>query len=251
MYNLVDFSEKKILIAGASSGIGRETALLLNRLGASVILTARREDKLREVMDQTTGDDNACYAVDYADLDSIEGKMGEIVREQGSLDGLVYCAGIGTATPLNMFKPAKMQAVFNVNYFGFIETVRQVTKKGRFNTGMRIVGISSVAAVRGDKTKTAYSGSKAAMDSSVRCMARELADKGICINTVAPAMTATELYQQFQNQNGQTDQSLLRRQYLGIIQTTDVANAIAFLLSPAARMITGITLPVDGGLTTS
>ena len=88
----------------------------------------------------------------------------------------------------------------------------------------------------------------------MRCMAKELAEKGICINTVAPAMTETELFDHFLEKYGDDSESsttLLKRQYLGIIQPEDVANAVAFLLSPAARFITGITLPVDGGLTTT
>ena len=91
------------------------------------------------------------------------------------------------------------------------------------------------------------------MDSAVRCMAKELAEKEICINTVAPSMTATELYNRYVEKYGEdseTNRELLTRQYLGIAQPQDIANAIAFLISPAARFITGITMPVDGGLTT-
>ena len=84
-------------------------------------------------------------------------------------------------------------------------------------------------------------------------MAKELAGKGICINTVAPSMTATELYNHYIEKYGEdsdTNKELITRQYLGVAQPQDVANAIAFLISPAARFITGITMPVDGGLTT-
>ena len=91
------------------------------------------------------------------------------------------------------------------------------------------------------------------MDSAVRCMAKELAEKGICINTVAPSMTATELYERYLEKYGEGSESnreLLSRQYLGIAQPQDIANAIAFLISPSARFITGITMPVDGGLST-
>lgn len=254
MSGFVDFTGKRIVVAGASSGIGRETALLLNKLGASIILIARREDKLKETLKALTGTDNAYYIADLSILDSIEPLFKKIVAEQGKLDGMVYSAGVGTSMPLIMFKPEKVQKIFDINYFGFVECVRQICKRGRFNEGMRIVGVSSVASMRGDKSHMAYSASKSAMDSSVRCIARELADKGICINTVAPAMTATELYNRYVEKYGEesgSNQEILRRQYLGIAQTTDVANAIAFLISSEARFITGITLPVDGGMTTS
>ena len=75
----------------------------------------------------------------------------------------------------------EVQNTFNVNFFGFLEMVRQICRKGRFNPGLRIVGVSSCASLRGDKSKAIYSSTKSAMDSAVRCLAKEMADKGICI----------------------------------------------------------------------
>lgn len=249
-----DFTGKRILVTGASSGIGRQTAVTLNQLGADLILVARREDKLQEVVSKFERGNNFYYTADLSDLNSIEPLFKKIIAEQGPLDGMVYAAGVGTSMPLMQFKPSKVKAVFEINYFGFIECVRQACRKGRFNEGMRIVGISSAASLRGDKSHLAYSGSKAAMDASVRCIAKEVADKGICINTVAPAMTATDMYTRYLDKYGEdsgSNQTILARQYLGIAKPVDIANAIVFLLSPEARFITGITLPVDGGLSTS
>lgn len=254
MNQFVDLTGRKILITGASSGIGKQAALTLNGLGADVILVARREERLKAVLSELEGENNAYYVSDLSEVNRIEHLFRQIVEEQGKLDGMVYAAGIATYTPLKLFKPEKMQEVFNINYFGFIESVRQICKKGRYNEGMRIVGVSSVASMRGDKARLAYSGSKAAMDASVRCIATEVYDKGICINTVAPAMTETEMYFEFMKTEGMSspkNRGILERQYMGIGKPEDIANAIAFLISPAARFITGITLPVDGGMTTS
>ena len=253
MTNLIDLTGRKILVIGASSGIGKQTAITLSKVGATVILTARREDKLRETLSLLEGEGHGIHCFDTQKLDEIETHIKQIVAEFGSLDGMVYSAGLGTAIPLLQTKPEKLQNVFEVNLFGFIESVRQLCKKGRFNPGMRIVGISSCASLRGDKSKTAYSASKAAMDSAIRCIAKEMADRGICINSVAPSMTATELYDHYLEKYGddsETNHELLKRQYLGIAETSDIASAVAFLISPAAKFITGITLPVDGGLTT-
>ena len=117
---------------------------------------------------------------------------------------------------------------------------------------MRIVGVSSVAALTGDGGQTAYSGSKAAMSASVRVMAKELSAKGICINTIAPAMTNTDMMQRYINHVGDDvySNNLLQRQYLGIVEPQAVANLIAFLLSPAARFITGACIPIDSGYLT-
>lgn len=251
--NLVDLSGKRILVVGASSGIGKQTAIILSRLGAKLSLVARSEEKLQQVTGELEGEGHDYFLADVSDVGAIEALVKEVVAKEGPLDGLVYTAGVGTALPLMQSKPEKVQNTFNVNFFGFFEVVRQITRKGRFNPGMRIVGVSSCASLRGDKSKAIYSSSKAAMDSAVRCMAKELAEKEICINTVAPAMTATELYNRYVEKYGEdseTNHELLTRQYLGIAQPQDIANAIAFLISPAARFITGITMPVDGGLTT-
>lgn len=253
MYNLIDLTDRRILVVGASSGIGKKTAITLSNLGAKLILAAIDEEGVKQALSELSGEGHAAYYADVSKLDDIGGFIKKIVDEHGALDGLVYSAGLGTAIPLALSKPEKVQATFDVNFFGFFEMVRQICKKGRYNSGMRIVGVSSCASLRGDKSKAIYSSTKSAMDSAVRCIAKEVADKGICINTVAPSMTATELYQKFVEKYGEdsnTNKELTSRQYLGIAETQDIANAIAFLISPAARFITGITMPVDGGLTT-
>ena len=252
MNSFIDLSNKRILVVGASSGIGRQTAITLSQVGAKLSLVARNEEKLRSVLAELEGEGHDYFVDDVSQVGTIEALIKEVVAKDGPLDGLVYTAGVGTALPLMQSKPEKVQDTFNVNFFGFFELVRQVSRKGRFTPGMRIVGVSSCASLRGDKSKAIYSSSKAAMDSAVRCMAKELAEKGICINTVAPSMTATELYNRYVEKYGEdseTNKELLTRQYLGIAQPIDIANTITFLISPAARFITGITLPVDGGLT--
>lgn len=253
MQSSIDFSGKKIVIVGASSGIGRQTAVTLSSLGAQLILIARREDKLKETIALLDGEGHCCYPFDISDLDRADELYRQIKDDHGGVDGLVYCAGVNTTLPLQQMKPGKIKETFEINFFAFVETVRQITRRGRFNEGMRIVAVSSNAAIRGDKAHTAYSASKAAMNSAIRCMAKELADKGIRINAVAPAVTNTEIYARYaaeSEMSGSAD-ALLARQYLGLIEPSDIADAIAFLLSPAARMITGITLPVDAGLSTS
>lgn len=253
MNNLIDLTGKRILVVGASSGIGKQTAVTLSKVGAKLSLVARSEDKLIETIRLMDGDEHDYFVADVSKVELIESLIKQIINKNGPIDGMVYSAGVGTALPLMQSKPEKVQSAFNVNFFGFFEVVRQICRKGRFNPGLRIVGVSSCASLRGDKSKAIYSSSKSAMDSAVRCMAKELADKGICINTVAPSMTATELYDRYIEKYGEdsaTNNELLSRQYLGIAQPQDIANAIVFLISPAARFITGITMPVDGGLST-
>lgn len=252
MFNLVDLTDKKIVLTGASQGIGRDTAIMLSKLGAKCLLIARNEEKLKETLSMLEGDGHAYYCLDIDDLDNIEKCIKNIVNKNGCIDGLVYSAGITNDRPLNLFKPAIVEQVMRVNLLGFIEIVRCLTKKNRYNSGMRIVGISSTAGLLGSKAHLAYSSSKAGMNGAMKCMAVELAAKNIGVNTVAPGMIATDMYKKFLQDNGEDSAAnlgLLARQYLGIGETRDVASTIAFLLSPAAKFITGICVPVDGGLT--
>lgn len=250
MKNLIDFTNKHILVIGASSGIGRTTAITLSKLDARVDVMARNEEGLKTTLSMMDSKDNAFYLLNVADFDSIGKVIEKAVSERGAYDGLVYTAGIALNTPLNQTTLPKMQWVFNTNVFGFIETVKQISKKGRFNHGMRIVGVSSVASIRGDISQTVYSASKAAMDGAIRSLGGELARKGICINTIAPGIINTRMYQDYLRDYGTEGiryEILLKRQVRGIGEPQDIANAIAFFLSPAARMITATCIPVDGG----
>jgi len=253
MKHIINLTGKKIVIAGASSGMGAETAVLCSELGAQVIAIARREEKLNEVIGKLSGSNHRYFAFDLNEIEKIEGFVKTLVGEVGPLDGLVYCAGIPGTRPLRMLKPAALTEVMNINFNAFVETVRCVTKKHSFNPGMSIVGISSISSTVGSLGKTSYCASKAAMDSAVRCMAKELAPNGIRVNTVCPGIIETALFQQFKNNAGDSQDAQLKiqRQYLGVGKPSDVANTIVFLLSDAPRLITGSSIAVDGGMLSS
>lgn len=249
MTDFLDFTGNKILVTGAAGGMGQAVCSLLAAHGAQVILLDRNEEQLDSARQQLEGVGHSSYVCDLAQIESIEGLIGQINQEQGAVDGFVHCAGIANVRPLKLSKYSYMVDVMNVNFFSFVEIVRCITKRKAFNPGLSIVGICSIGAFYGAPTKTAYSSSKAAMYAAVKCMAVELAEKGVRANVVAPGSTRTSMMAQAEEYSAGTDsyKQKLSRQYLGICEPEDIANSIAFLLSDKARMITGTCLTVDGG----
>ena len=250
MQDLLKLNRKKILIAGSSSGIGKKTAELLSGLGAEVILLARREELLKETLAGLSGTGHSYYVADLSELGKIDLLLKSIVAEQGILDGLVYCSGMGDSRPVKVAKPEFVQQMMTINFFAFYEMVRCITKRGRFNPGMSIVGLSSCAAVDPAKSQSVYSASKAAMDAAVQVMAQEYADKGVRVNTVRPGMVRTAMYQIVLDDIGEEfNEDFNKKQFLGVGETEDIANVIAFLLSPLSKFTTGAHFSVDGGNT--
>lgn len=252
MKNIIDLTGKRILVTGASSGMGAETAKLCSQLGAKVALVARREEKLQEVLGQLEGKGHSTFAFDLSKIDEIEGFIKNLITEIGPLDGYVHSAGIPGTRPLKMLKPVNLQEVMDINFNSFVEVTRCITKRSCYNPGLSIVGISSISSTLGNQAKTAYCASKAAMDAVVRCFAKELAPN-VRANTVCPGMIETAIFEKFKDNAGDSYDAEVRlyRQYLGLGKSIDVANMIVFLLSDASRMITGSNIGVDGGMLSS
>ncbi len=256
MKNLVEFTGKHILVIGGSSGIGRAAAEKLGALGARVGLMARREAELAETLASLKGNGHYYRVLDVSETPRIGETIAETAEAYSAFDGLLYAAGETLCASLPDLAPERVQALFEVNCFGFVEAVRQITAEGRFNPGLRIVGVSSATALRGADWQGAFSASKAAMDGAARSLSIELASIGVCINTVAPGLTDTpmlreQLARHAEDAAGRGFDYHTRKQSLGLAQPEDVANAAVFLLSSAARMTTAACLPVDSGLTTT
>ena len=250
MINLIELNGKKIIITGASSGIGREIAVLTSMLGAQLILIARNTERLENVISRLEGTNHKYYSYDLSDIDGIELLIKTIINDNGPVDGFVHSAGISGSRPLHMLKPKNMNDVMDINFNSFVEIIRCLSKRNNLKPNASIVGISSVAGQQGNISKTAYCASKAAMDASVRCIAKELAKNGVRANTVAPGLTDTPIFKRFLDNSGNDSkdaQMVLERQYLGLISPQNVANTVAFLLSDASKFITGQVISIDSG----
>ncbi|MBR1508304.1 MAG: SDR family oxidoreductase [Eubacterium sp.] len=237
---------KVYLVTGASSGIGRETAVSLSEEGAKVILLARNEEELSRTYDMLEGSGHMVCPFDLEKEDKYDSLMGKIVERYGPLDGFIYSAGVSAVMPVRIITKEQAARVMNINFLSFVEMVRVFSKNKNHNADSAIVGISSIVTERGEKCQTVYAASKAAMEAAVRCLSIELYEKGIRINAVAPGMIRTEMMQKV-IEKGSDPSVLGASSLMGIGEPSDVADSVLFLLSRRSRHITGRILPVDGG----
>ncbi len=249
MLNPMDLNGKRIMVTGASSGIGKEIAVFLSRLGANVVMAARSQERLKEAINLLEPGKHSFHVYDMQNLGGIAGLIDDICAKEGKLDGLVHSAGISKTVPLQYLKTDDLYSIMAVNFFAFVELAKGFSKRKNNNDGGSIVAISSISSSVGAKGLTAYCASKGALDSSIRAMALDLAPKKIRINSVAPGMIATQIYEGLKGlvDGQELETGLMKRQMLGIGKPEDVAHAAAFLLSDAARFITGTSMVVDGG----
>lgn len=240
------FKSKTIVITGAGSGIGQETARTLSRLGARTVLLDISEEGLDATMVELEGEGHLKFVTDLSAVESLAELVQQIIIETGPVDGLVHCAGISSRKPLNVLKRDGFSKVMDINFYSFVELTRLLTKKKNFNDGGSIVVMSSISSIKGYKAKTEYCVSKAAVDAFVRCMALELADRKIRVNSVMAAEVLTPLALKAKEMNAAVGASEFNAP-LGPSEPYEVANTIAFLLSDATKTITGTSLLIDGG----
>lgn len=244
--NIIDLSNKTIIVTGAGSGIGQETAKVLGAQGARVIMLDLNQEGLGLTLAMMQGNGHLCKTCDLTDFENLPVLVKDIMEQCGPIDGLVHCAGISSRKPLNVLSKEGFSKVMDVNFYSFVELVKNCAKKKHINDGASIVVMSSISSIRGFKAKTEYCVSKAAVDAFVRCMALELADRKIRINSVMAAEVLTPLALKARETNAMVGASDFEAP-LGPSEPYEVANTIAFLLSDATRTITGTSILIDGG----
>lgn len=242
--NMVDLSGKHLFITGASSGIGRAVSILCSSLGANIIVTGRNIERLNETLCSLSGQDHIAISCDLTDCESVKKMVGQLPK----LDGVVFCAGIQETCLTKNIDILVLNKLLNTNYISTVLLNTQLLSQKKYNKGASLIFISSVAASRRAEIGNAvYGSTKAALTSYARVLALELSSRRIRVNTISPGMVRTPLQQQFDVTPEQFQED--EKKYpLGYGEPEDVANTVAFLLSDAARWITGSDLLLDGGL---
>ena len=238
------------LITGGASGIGLETAKVFARAGAQVAIGDLNEATLQEAQSQLNDQDVSIETMflDVTKEDSVVEVMRRVAT-LGSLEILVNCAGTGARVEATELPLERWQEVLNVNLTGTFLCSREAAKSMLQRGKGSIVNVASIMGLIGGGVypNPAYQASKGGMVNLTRSLALDWAARGIRVNAVAPAFVRTPLTQSLLEEDGMEEKLLARTPLGRLVETYEVADAIHFLASDAAAMITGHTLPVDGG----
>ena len=243
-FNPYSLENKTILVTGASSGIGKATAIACSKMGAKVVITGRNAERLQETFQELEGDGHQQIIAELTNEDDLK----RLVEEVPPLDGLVNNAGIGSKTPINFIKQSALQNILDVNTIAPIMLTKMLLKKKKMQKGASMVLTSSISGVCSvDIGNTLYSVSKSAIDGFMKNAAKELAEKGIRVNSVNPGMVDTPINDYSNVSEEQMQADLLRYPLKRHGKPEEIAYAIIYLLSDAAAWVTGTALKIDGG----
>jgi len=231
---------RRILVTGASSGIGRQVAIDCASAGAHVVISGRDIERLQAVLEELDGIFHQSVLADLNDDEQIKALGSDV----GKIDGVVHCAGVAGLSPMRQMTRKHIQHLLDNNLIGPVLLTRHLLANNALSEHGSILFISSLSAHAGVPGIAAYSSAKAGLEATTRSLAAEVARKKIRVNCIAPGLVRTRMINGSLRISGELDVS---RYLLGIGEPEDVASAVIFLLSPASRWITGTTMLLDGG----
>jgi meso-butanediol dehydrogenase/(S,S)-butanediol dehydrogenase/diacetyl reductase len=240
------FAGKVVVVTGASSGIGDGIARRFAAEGAALVLAARRMDRLEALAAEIGADRALPVATDVTSREQVQAMIDAGADRFGGIDVLVSNAGVGLAKEFEETTAADWRLIMSTDVDSCFFGARAALPHLKNSRGS-IVQIASASGLGGDRGLTAYNAAKGAVVNLTRGLAFDLGRFGIRVNTVAPSLTGPE--EMATKYAGLVERFDQRRALAGIGTPADVAGAVAFLASSDARVITGVVLPVDGGIT--
>ena len=248
MDSIFNLKNKNIIITGASSGIGRQCAIIFSQLGANVILIARNKERLKDTFNKLEKGNHLIIPQEITEYIELEEVIDNTIHKVGKISGFVHSAGIEMTLPLRNMQSSYYEEIFSVNVIAGFELARIISKKKYINKdGASFVFISSVMGILGQAGKVGYCSSKGALISGARAMAMELEKKNIRVNCILSGVVETEMTNKMvENLPEESKKSIIDMHPLGLGKPEDIANACTFLLSDASRWITGTNLIVGG-----
>jgi NAD(P)-dependent dehydrogenase (short-subunit alcohol dehydrogenase family) len=244
---MIATKRKLAIVTGGGSGLGYAIAEKFVQKGIQVIIAGRNKERLDSAQ-QKLGD--LCHAIscDVTDLSSIPVFVQDVIERYGQIDILVNNAGANMKKEFTEVTDEEFQRIILTNLTSVFSMSREVTKNMLQHKSGCIINISSMAAQYGIPKVIAYSASKTAIDGMTRAMAVELSSKGIRVNAIAPGFIYSEMTAKALDDDPERKAKVFGRTPMGIMgQPADIGEAAYFLSSDAAKFITGIVLPVDGG----
>lgn len=244
MTNPYALNGKTILVTGASSGLGASVAAECSRLGATLIITARNEERLNQTFQELVGEGHTKIVADLTQAQDIE----LLIEQLPIVDGMALCAGITKTLPVKFINDQAVEEIFQTNTFSSIKLIQQLLKKKKVAKKGSVVFISSISTAYADKGNAIYAASKGALNSFSKVLALESAAQGIRSNCIQPGFVPSRMLEAGVVTQEQLQEEL-KKYPLGFGEPTDIAYGVAYLLSDAAKWITGSVLTIDGGVT--
>ena len=245
MYNPFSLEGKNILVTGASSGIGRGICIDLSKMGATVHLMARNEERLKETLSHMEGKGHEIHIADLCNKEELVA----LVDNLPQLDGVVLCAGIIKTMPVKNISEEALEEIFNTNIMADIRMVSRMLKKKKLSRGASVIFISSVSTFNVKIGNSLYSATKGAVNSFAKAMALEVAKQEMRVNCIQPGFVPSNILSKGAIEEDAFLKFYAERHPLGFGKPTDIANTCIYLLSDAARWVTGSIFTIDGGYT--
>ena len=239
---------KTYLITGASSGIGKAIAeyLTINE-GANVVLIARNSAVINKMADELPGD-NIAFEFDLEKIEDIEKIFIYCNKNRVRLDGMVYAAGIAPLFSIEENDIKAAETTMRINAMAFLECARCFQNEVYSNNKSSIVAISSILSEVVTYRQSAYAASKVALNTYVKFLAKEFIHK-MRVNSVLLSVVNTPIYEKLAKQSCNFEKNTEKKQPLGVIETLEVSEFVAFLLSEKSKYITGSLMKMDSGFT--